>query len=954
MTIICCGCFIWREGSPVYLPQVATQTHATLFSSTSRTVLTQKFVNPNKDVGLEEVNYSFPLYDGVSVAGFTCKIGDRTIKGEVKEREQARKEYNQAKENSQFAGLLQRAEKSADVFMTSLGNVPAGGNVSVEIAYLGELKHDAEVDGLRYTVPSIIAPRYGQAESFEGADNVATNSMSITVDAEMPSAIKSVQSPSHAVSVNIGTTSIEPDAEPTFKRASASLSLQSPRLEKDFILQIVAADLGQPSAMMETHPNLPNHRALMTTLVPKFGLPPIKPEIVFICDRSGSMSGRIEDLKSALGIFLKSLPPGVKFNICSFGTQFSFLWEKSSSYTEQSLEEALKHVAGFQANFGGTQIFAPMKETLARRFQDIELEAILLTDGQIWDQDKLFDLIKSEVALSLGAVRVFTLGVGSGASSSLIEGAARAGNGAAQTVTEGEKMDKKVIRTLKASLSPHVTDYTLEIKYEKDDTDDFELVEKVMANVSIDTVTDSTMTDKSDEGIQAKPVTTSLYDPSYQDDTTTPKPPSHKEKYADLPAVPSPSYLQAPYKIPQLFAFNRTTIYVLMSESTPGRRAKSVVLRGTSKQGPLELEVEIQHLENEGETIHQLAARKAVQDLESDGGWLAAARTSSGNLFKDAKASQFSELVEREAVRLGIKYQVSGKWCSFIAVEEGDGTDKGTSELGEFKVIKESSKPPFLGRSRGMRNFMQGVRDRARTAAPPPPAPMAASAVQGRTRLSMKTSSVPQYSMSAGGSSGSEEMFSPDFIETSHSAQQVDAFGDTPEGLLAQYSGSYDLAAQNPLPDEDSDDDLNQIVSTEMSPAKQSLAGRQRATKKKKTSHESSLSPPGASPPDALRRLVAMQSFVGAWTWTSELEEVIGAEQQKLLSLHWPGSADDNKDQVSATVCVILFFRKKLSAEKETWEMVVEKAEEYLEATTGQTVEDLVKIAGQGYQVPEA
>lgn len=59
----------------------------------------------------------------------------------------------------------------------------------------------------------------------------------------------------------------------------------------------------------------------MATRVPKFALPPEKPEIVSICDRSGPMSGsNIMLVRQALHVFLKSLPVDVMFNICALGS----------------------------------------------------------------------------------------------------------------------------------------------------------------------------------------------------------------------------------------------------------------------------------------------------------------------------------------------------------------------------------------------------------------------------------------------------------------------------------------------------------------------------------------------------------------------------------------------------------------------------------------------------------
>uniref|UniRef100_A0A8H7KEQ0 VWFA domain-containing protein n=1 Tax=Bionectria ochroleuca TaxID=29856 RepID=A0A8H7KEQ0_BIOOC len=227
-------------------------------------------------------------------------------------------------------------------------------------------------------------------------------------------------------------------------------------MDKDFILQLSATKLGDPSAVLETHPTIPNQRALMATLVPKFNLPADKPEIVFVCDRSGSMGGgqQIPNLINALNTFLRSLPVGVKFNICSFGSSYEFLWPRSESYSQDSLNKAVNYVKTFSANFGGTNMYQPVEETFKRRYEDMNLEVFLLTDGEIWDQEKLFELINAQVASTKGATRIFSLGIGHGVSHALIEGVARAGNGFAQTVADNEKMDKKVVRMLKGALTP--------------------------------------------------------------------------------------------------------------------------------------------------------------------------------------------------------------------------------------------------------------------------------------------------------------------------------------------------------------------------------------------------------------------------------------------------------------------------------------------------------------------
>ncbi|KAM6479985.1 VIT-domain-containing protein [Trichoderma sp. SZMC 28011] len=682
-----CGIYIVIDNDIKFLPIVSLDVHTSIVASTSRTVLTQTFVTTG--TSLKNVKYVFPLYDGVSVVGFECTIGSRVIKGVVKEREEAKQEYNAAVASGKIAGLLEQSLEASDVFSTSLGNIPSRAkSVKVEITYLGELKHDAQVDGLRFTIPTKLAPRYGQhsmtgSNTFQGGKHIT-----ITVDADVSSGstIKSIQSPSHPISVNIGTLSTATSDPPSLQKAHGTLSQGSAELDKDFIIQIVATGLGDPIAVLETHPTIPNQRALMATLVPRFNLPMEMTEVVFLCDRSGSMGGgqKIPNVIEALKIFLKSMPVGTKFNICSFGSHYEFLWERSMTYEEGTLETAINHVSGFSANFGGTEMYRPMEDVFKRRYKDLNLEVILLTDGEIWAQEDLFRLINTHVSESKGAVRVFTLGVGTDVSHALIEGVARAGNGFAQTVGENEKMDRMLIRMLKGALTPHVTDYTLEIKYDNNDgsteenDDDFEVIERVMDAMTLE-VPSSGQTEESDTQQSQQPI--SLFDQSVQDTDLEMSGTSNSVK-AKLPPLTVPRYLQAPFQIPPLFPFNRTSVYVLLSDSTPNRQPKSVILKGTSLHGPLSLEIPIATLTERGTTIHQLAARKATRELEDGRGWIFHVKNQDGKLLQEQFDGQFSDMVKREAVRLGVQYQVSGKWCSFVAIQDTDRNAR-TGEEGE-------------------------------------------------------------------------------------------------------------------------------------------------------------------------------------------------------------------------------------------------------------------------------
>ncbi|KAF5585737.1 hypothetical protein FPCIR_8231 [Fusarium pseudocircinatum] len=1002
-----CGCYIFIQDTPKYLPQVQIRAHTTILATTSRTNLTQTFVNPTGEA-IDELRYVFPLYDGVSVVAFTCTVGSRVIKSVVKERQKAQQVYNEAKARGQTAGLFKQSLEAADTFTTTIGNVPAGEKVQVDITYLGELKHDAQVDGLRFTIPTQIVPRYGDSQSLPSSNVIQKEGISFTIDAEMPdgSAIKSIQSPSHPLSVEIGTTSTTNSQDPSLQRASATLQQGTTHLEQDFVVQVVATKLGEPSAILETHPTIPNQRAIMTTLVPKFKLPSEKPEIVFVCDRSGSMGGQIPGLKTALQIFLKSLPVGVKFNICSFGSHFSFLWDRSQSYSQETLDKAVQHVETFASDYGGTEMYQPFEATFQKRYKDMNLEVFLLTDGEIWDQDRLFQLINKEVADSKGAVRVFSLGIGAGASTSLIEGIARAGNGFAQTVADDEKMDKKVVRMLRGALFPHISDYYLEIKYEKEDSsteDDFELVEKVVDALKIDTVQDE---EKAKEvETPKKPI--SLFDPSANDDDDTEMAdaPDIDSKFDHLPDVSSPRYLQTPGTIPPLFPFNRTTVYVLLSEDTPSQQPKSVILRGTSSHGPLELEIPITVVAEKDSVIHQLGARKEVKELEEGRGWLKHAKDLDGKLFREKYDGHYSDMVEREAVRLGVKYQVGGKWCSFVAVEDnGNEVERGEVQeaapdearqhimpqmmTARFGAASNSgSSLPFLSGARpsyqpdtkstaafggafsGSILSTTGTRNRDRSSAGRGGGLFGSSGSSnsrgglfGKSNAQARSfaptsgaSSGSLFGAAPGGSFGtSGGLFGsapvpppPPPAAPAPAAPTVQAAALAPpaaavdEGLLAQYQEEMAEAAAMPLEEEleaeESGEDMGfGLFDAEFSapaPAASSAffslpASTFATAPKRKT----------ISDMEPLQALTTLQSFAGSWSWSADLERVLGVTSDQVSKLTLSASVKDHseKDDVLATACAVSFFKKKLQEEMDTWEMLVEKAEGWLEESIGE------------------
>lgn len=941
-----CGCYyttgphLWALKRH-YLPQVELSSHTTVNPLSFTTQLTQTFVNSSSDL-IAQARYTCPLYDGVAVTAFTCTIGKRTIVGHVEQKDQARQTYNNAVEKGESAGLLEYLPLG--IFGVMLGNIPQHTNVVVSITYGGELKHDAEIDGLRFTLPTSIAPRYGDypGELLQAGPAISSRGIRIIVDVDMEgSIIRKIQSPSkdHPISMSLGCLSIASKCEtPMASKACVSLALETAELSADFVLQIVVDDIASPKAVLERHPTLPNHQALITTFVPRFDLKMESPEIVFIADQSGSMEGaKNKSLVAALVTFLKSLPFGVRFNICAFGSHHRFLWEKSQPYTSGNVTEALAYVQGFGALLGGTQMYSPVVATFEKRLGDVPLEIVLLTDGEITDENRLFDLLNKQLGDEKVDARVFTLGIGREASTTLVEGVARAGRGFSQFVTEGEIMDHKVIRILKATLQPHISDFSLEVHHADDEDDCFEIVENDTTKEK-NKDSKSSKNDPADipEELVTKMSSISMFDTNV--DLDAPIKSGDKDRYAHLSDLAIPQLLQTPHS--SLFLFNRTTAFMVM-EGRSNRTPISVTLRAKSSQGPLELSIPIQ-LAEKGSTIHTLAVRNLTHELEEGRGWVMDAMLDG----KPVRDSPFraAEYAEREAVRLGVKYSVANKWCSFVAVEddtpEAD-DDRSQHRLPERRSMALPAEDVTTARTdvRMRRsNRMPQASSYCHDVAPSAPASSFGSSLNRRLSPTSymssagdlnrntrnlrgtidfgTTKSTQQMSSNTGslfgastGSQQPRQSTSSLFCALSASQQSQTPAPRSRGRMAARKAVPYtsfdedDVYRASLVDPDDSDDSDNDIPAT----------------------------PPIAAPEppktdiEKVRQLISLQTFAGYWIWDTTILKSLDIDSAAVLK-----DKGSKPDDIAMTTLVLDLLRTKLSAFKEVWEMVADKADKWL------------------------
>ena len=437
--------------APVPLTGVSIEAEITGFSA--RVAVAHRYVN--REATPIEAVYVFPLDEGAAVCGFEAVVDGTLVVGEVHERDKAFEMYDDVIADGHGAFLLD--EERPDVFQASIGNLPPGREVLVRLTYVTELSIDS--GRARFSIPTTVSPRYAPAQDHVGVGRSDAQTLNpplawsvpygldLSLRITMPTRITSIESPSHPISITMN------EAEATVKLAQVQANL-----DRDFVLSIDASGMNSPQALVERADD--GSEAVAVSFVPAFNETPSPAEIIFVVDRSGSMDGSsIDEVRNALQLCLRSMIAGCRFNIVGFGSSHESLFSEMRSYDQQSLDEANRHVSELRANLGGTEILAPLQFALEQpRHHELPRQVVVLTDGHVTNTDAVLALASQYSATA----RIFTFGIGAGASQHLVRGLARAGGGSAEFIYPGERIEPKVIRQFGRLLSPALHDVKIE------------------------------------------------------------------------------------------------------------------------------------------------------------------------------------------------------------------------------------------------------------------------------------------------------------------------------------------------------------------------------------------------------------------------------------------------------------------------------------------------------------
>jgi len=402
-----------------------------------------------------EARYVFPGSTRAAIHAMQMRVGNRLIAAKIREKKQARGEYETAKQEGKTASLLE--QHRPNVFQMNVANILPGDDITVELRYT-ELLVPTE-GKYQFVYPTVVGPRYNGAPGRESAvaeDWVATPyfhagepsrsafDLKVTISAPIP--LKEVGSASHTLEVRYDS--------PT--RALVSLA-KTGRHEnnRDVILEYrLSGDRIESGIMLYKGKD---ENFFLAMLEPPAGFEPLElpaREYLFILDVSGSMHGfPLDTAKVLLTELLGHLGPRDSFNVLLFSGGNAVLAERSLPATPANIQQALTLINA-QRGGGGTELLPALRRALALpREQDHARTIVIVTDGYVTVEREAFELIRG----NLGTASVFAFGIGSSVNRHLIEGMARAGRGEPFVVTNAHVAKEEAARFRRYVEAPVLT-----------------------------------------------------------------------------------------------------------------------------------------------------------------------------------------------------------------------------------------------------------------------------------------------------------------------------------------------------------------------------------------------------------------------------------------------------------------------------------------------------------------
>lgn len=444
---------LWSDDDHQPLPLRGIHVDTDISFPVALTRLTQHYRNERKTP--IEARYVFPVPLDALITALEIRIGERTLKGVVKAKAKAEREYEDAIVKGDSGFLLSRLDDG--LYQVSVGNILPGEDVHLTVHWAELLRWNG--NEIRYRLPNLVGPTYGdpQRAGIAPADAPVTQagvrhpfSISVNVRGELAGA--RIASPSHALAQQYLPAPValtgpalgnEPDEaspadrHPPEASARTELTLQGRDvLDRAFTLTL-ATD--EPVPMVAWRAPDGDDTVLLTTFY--LWQPPApddKPRhLTLVVDCSGSMDGTsIEQARVAARRIIDSLRPGDTLSLVRFGSNTEVLTPEPlpAGAAREQLQALCRQIS---ADMGGTEMQQALMESL--RVTPAGGDLLLITDGQCHFSDSDIE------RLAHSGRRLFTIGVGHSTSEKVLRRLAEASGGFCELVSPGEDMAGHIV-----------------------------------------------------------------------------------------------------------------------------------------------------------------------------------------------------------------------------------------------------------------------------------------------------------------------------------------------------------------------------------------------------------------------------------------------------------------------------------------------------------------------------
>ena len=454
-------------------PILKTDVRIRITGMIARVKVEQHFKNPTK--GWMEGVYVFPLPEESAMDHLDMKVGERMIEGQIKEKEEAKKTYEAAKQEGKKATLL--AQERTNIFTANVANIGPQEEITVAIEYQETLRYDQGQFRIRF--PMVVGPRYipgtPMATGFIGAgfspdtDQVPDgnritppvlhpskgmiNPVSIKIDLDVGFPLAKLESLYHKTSMRQNG-----------QRYSIQLTDSETPANRDFEL-VWKPEVGNtPQAAVFTETKNDKTYALVMVMPPyqttEAKAKPMPREVIYVIDTSGSMEGMsIEQAREALALAFGRLTPQDRFNVIQFNSYTSKLYPDAVPVNGRTLQQARDYAKNLRAN-GGTEIAGALDAALIGSDNpNVLRQVIFLTDGSVGNEEALFGIIRKK----LGDSRLFTIGIGSAPNSYFMTKAAEFGHGTFTYIGKVEEVNEKMSGLFRKLENPVLTNISVNL-----------------------------------------------------------------------------------------------------------------------------------------------------------------------------------------------------------------------------------------------------------------------------------------------------------------------------------------------------------------------------------------------------------------------------------------------------------------------------------------------------------